>query len=133
MDLQSSEVPVFVDSIGVGASCYDFLIEWGLNAYSCQSGQKATRMNRKEVLYFANLRAQWAWNLRELLDPDNGYMMALPPDDFELEEELTTIRWFSRGKYIYVESRDDLKKVERLGRSPDRFSALVLALSEFDD
>ena len=50
------------------------------------------------------------------------------PHDEELFDELVAIRWraTSNGK-IQIEPKDDLKN--RLGRSPDRADAVVLAFS----
>lgn len=127
----ANDVDVFVDGVGLGASCYDFLIDFGVNAWFCNGGMRSDRKSRKGDLVFADKNAEWAWNLREIFDPDNGYLPAIPPDDAELEEELTVPRWERRGGKIYVESREELMKADRLGRSPDKFSAVKLAFSEF--
>jgi hypothetical protein len=129
----TNDIPIYVDTVGVGAGTYDFLIEWGMNAYSCIAGGKATRLDRNEVLSFVNLRSQWAWNLREIFDPDNSYFPSIPPDDKELEEELIMPQWRSRGGKIWVEGREELMKPDRLGRSPDRLSSMLLAASDFDE
>lgn len=129
----SKNVPINVDTVGVGAGVYDFLIEWGYNGYSCNGGGAATRRDRKGVLEFSNLRSQWAWNLREIFDPANGFFPAIPPDDEQLEEELTIPQWRRQGGRIIVESREELMDAERLGRSPDRLSALMYAFSDFVD
>ena len=73
---------------------------------------------------FANLRAESHWHLRTLLEQGQ---IALPHDE-ELFDELAAIRWraTSNGK-IQVEPKEDLKN--RLGRSPDRADAVVLAFS----
>ena len=75
--------------------------------------------NRKR---FANTRAEAYWHLREALETD---AVALPRDE-ELFEEACAIRWrpTSEGK-IALESKDDLRG--RLGRSPDRLDAAVMA------
>jgi len=54
-------------------------------------------------------------------------LIALPRDE-ALFDELAAIRWraTSNGK-IQIEPKDDLKN--RLGRSPDRADAVVLAFS----
>jgi hypothetical protein len=73
MAVGTNDTPIYVDTVGVGAGTYDFLCEWGMNAYSCMAGARPTRKDRKGVLEFSNLRSQWAWNLREIFDPDNGF------------------------------------------------------------
>jgi phage terminase large subunit len=79
---------------------------------------------------FKNLRAELWWNLRERLNPNprlNPDPIALPPDDV-LMADLTNVKYRinSRGQ-IEIESKEDIKK--RLGRSPDRGDAVVLAFA----
>ncbi|HEY9764583.1 MAG TPA: hypothetical protein V6D07_18795 [Trichocoleus sp.] len=130
-EMVSNDVEVYVDVVGVGSSCFDFLIDMEVVAWACNAGERSDRLDRSGVLGFPNKRSQWAWNLREIFNPDNGYQPAIPPDDVELEEELITPRWEKRGDKIYVESREELMKADRLGRSPDRLSSLMLAFSDF--
>lgn len=77
-------------------------------------------------LRFANLRAEAWWRLREALDPDqpDGSPVQLP-DDPVLFRDLTapTFRVGPRG--VQVEAKEEIKA--RLGRSPDRGDAVVLA------
>ncbi|HZQ08615.1 MAG TPA: hypothetical protein VFD70_18680, partial [Anaerolineae bacterium] len=78
-------------------------------------------------LGFVDKRAHAWWNMRELLDPANGADIALPPED-TLIGDLTAPHWrpMSGGK-IRVESKDELRKPERLGRSTDDGDAVVMA------
>lgn len=80
-------------------------------------------------LSFANKRAEAWWKFREELDPDQegGSAIALPPDT-ELRADLTTPTWELKIKGILVESKDEIRK--RLGRSPGKGDAVVMALSE---
>jgi hypothetical protein len=73
---------------------------------------------------FANLRAQTWWQFREALDPFTGADIALPPDP-ELAAELTMPRRVPEKREIQIESKDQIKK--RLGRSPDKADAVVMA------
>lgn len=77
---------------------------------------------------FVNLRAQAWWRFREALDPQTGAGVALPPDP-ALAADLAMPRWkmVSRGGKgaIQIEAKDDIRK--RLGRSPDRGDAVVMA------
>lgn len=77
-------------------------------------------------LKFANLCAEAWWRFREALDPGqaSGSPIQLPPDA-ALMRDLTapTFRVGPRG--IQVEAKDGLRA--RLGRSPDRGDAVVMA------
>jgi len=81
--------------------------------------------DKSGVLEFANLRAAGYWTVRELLDPNNGYNLALPPGR-ELLAELTAPRWSMRSTGVLVESKQEIKK--RLGRSTDLADAIVLTV-----
>jgi len=74
-----------------------------------------------------NLRSEMWWHMREALDPVNNTGIALPPDP-ALLAELCAPRWSLSGKTIKVESREEI--VKRVGRSPDRATAVVLALPD---
>jgi phage terminase large subunit len=83
--------------------------------------------NPKDKERFSNLRAELYWNLREALNPDLEEPIALPPDD-ELLMELSSVKYQidSRGR-TKLEPKEDMKK--RIGRSPDRADAVVLAFA----
>lgn len=116
--------PIFIDVIGVGASPYDILHSQNFDVYGVNVSEKPTATDRSGRLRFLNLRSQLWWNVRELLDPANDTGICLPPDP-ELAKELCAPKWELTGMTIKVESREDI--VERIGRSPDRASALILA------
>jgi hypothetical protein len=80
-------------------------------------------------LSFANRRAETWWRFREALDPDqpDGATIALPPDP-ELRADLCTPTWKLTARGIQLESKDDIRK--RLGRSPGKGDAVVMAWSE---
>lgn len=84
-------------------------------------------------LKFPNKRAEAMWRFREALDPEQlgGSKIALPPDPILLAD-LTGPRWKLTSRGIQIESKDELKKPERLGRSPDRGDAVIMAWSEGD-
>ena len=83
---------------------------------------------RSGRLSFFNLRSQLWWQFRELLDPNADNGIALPPDP-ELAKELCAPRWELSGMTIKVESRDQI--IERVGRSPDRATAVILAQIDY--
>lgn len=119
-----NNTPIHLDVIGVGASPYDVLNSAGQPVYGVNVSERANSLDKSGRLSFLNLRSQLWWQFRELLDPqaDNG--IALPPDP-ELAKELCAPKWEMSGMTIKVESRDDI--VKRVGRSPDRASAVILA------
>lgn len=77
------------------------------------------------ILELHNQRAAAYWWVRELLNPENGHFVALPPDD-KLMGDLVTPKHkeHSSGRRL-VESKLDIQK--RLGRSPDDSDAVVYA------
>lgn len=109
---------IAVDVGGVGAGVADRLRELGHNVIDVHFGGAASDPKR-----FRNKRAELFWNLREALEAG---VVALPEDD-ELAADLSALRYvFTQDGRIQIESKDDCRK--RLGRSPDRADALVLAL-----
>lgn len=119
--------PIHLDVIGVGASPYDVLTEASQPVYGINVSEKATSLDKSGRLSFFNLRSQSWWQMREDLDPDAENGICIPPDP-DLLKELCAPRWELSGMTIKVESRDDI--VARVGRSPDRASALILARME---
>lgn len=122
----AAAVPV-VDSMGVGGGVVDRLRELGapVLAYTGAAGTKAR--TRDGEWGFVNVRSAAYWRLRELLDPAFGAELALPPDDLLLSD-LTTPTWdITTGvpPKIRVEPKDAV--TARLGRSPDRGDAVVMA------
>jgi hypothetical protein len=110
----------------MGSAVYDMLKENGLpNVRPVHPNGKTFKRDKSGELQFLNTRAAMWWNMRELLDPDNGTGIRLVPDD-RLIADLTTPRWLitSSGK-IKIEAKKDIKV--RLGRSTDRGDAVCLA------
>lgn len=120
--------PIMLDVIGVGASPYDILVNAGQDVHGVNVAEKANAMDRSGRLSFFNLRSQLWWQFRELLDPNADNGIALPPDP-ELAKELCAPRWELSGMTIKVESRDQI--IERVGRSPDRATAVILAQIDY--
>ncbi len=111
---------------GLGAAVYDMLKEDGAQQLRpiTVSG-KTYRRDKSGELSFANVRAAMWWNLRELLDPDQGEEIALPPN-IHLEADLITPHWeMKRNAVIALESKKSIKS--RLGRSTDYGDAVCLA------
>lgn len=129
MALEAPNTPATIDSNGIGASTF-FLLRPKLKDRICAflGHMPATATDRSGTLEFANLRAQAYWTLREWLDPDSGFNLALPPSR-ELLADLTAPKWFRRSGKIQIESKEDIKA--RLGRSTDDGDALVNTLIEY--
>lgn len=119
--------PIHLEITGVGSSPYDFLNRDGEQVIGVNPAESAPEPDKSGLLRFANVRSWMWWRMREALDPNANNGIALPPDK-RLINDLTTPRWELRGKTVYVESREDLLKPTRLGRSPDWGTAYVLAL-----
>lgn len=115
---------IHLDVIGVGASPYDFLNQANQQAYGINVSEKSTATDRSGRLRFSNQRSQLWWQFRELLDPANDTGIQLPPSR-DLLIELTAPKWWVKSDTIYVESREEI--IKRIGRSPDRATAVILA------
>lgn len=114
-----------IDVIGIGAGVYDRLLELTVSVVAFNASEKTDRLDRTGKLGFVNKRAAAWWNLREMLDPDGGHELALPPDD-KLTGDLTAPKYRDvAGGRIQIESKDDIRK--RLGRSTDDGDAVVQA------
>lgn len=121
------DAPIHIDVIGVGASPYDVLNGMGLNVIGVNVAERARGTDKSGKLRFFNWRSELWWRMREALDPANDTGIALPPDK-KLLAELCAPKWEAAGYTVKVESRDDI--IKRIGRSPDRATAYVLALIE---
>lgn len=133
--LKAKNTKIQIDVIGVGAAVVDCCTKDGLKTIPLQSSGAAVDSYSKEpitdvtgLLTFLNKRALWWWNMRELLNPANNTLVALPKDA-KLKEDLTAPRWSESGKVIKVESKDDI--IKRLGHSTDRGDAVIYAFADF--
>ncbi len=124
---------LIIDAIGLGAGVFDRVVEQKKPALAFIASAAAKRFDKPLTdksgqMQFANMRSAAWWHLRELLDPENGHDVALPPHDV-LRGDLCTPRWheLSGGK-IQVESKDDIKK-RRDGKSTDCGDAVVQAFA----
>lgn len=122
-----SSVPVNIDVIGWGASAYDVSRAHGITARAVNVGESSKARDKSGKLGFVNKRAELLWRFREALDPVSGEQIALPPDPVLLAD-LTSARYSIQSNGIKIESKEDIKK--RIGRSPDRGDAVVLAYAQ---
>jgi hypothetical protein len=113
-----------VDAVGEGAGVYQTMRRhYPISAFK---GSYATKVRDSSgVLRFPDWRVAAWYHLRELLNPQLGATLALPPDD-ELTADLTTPKVENRtGGQVWVESKDEVRK--RLGRSIDAGDAVAMA------
>lgn len=114
-----------IDVIGVGSSPYDFLVNARQPVVGVNVSEKATGTDQSGRLRFKNQRSQWAWKMREALDPDNNTGLILPPDK-KLLADLCALTWELQGSVIYVHSREEI--YDKIKRSADYAWAYIYAL-----
>lgn len=122
---RANDSMVGIDVIGVGSSVFD--IAQGAikeRALAINFGAASQGTDKSGALAYGNIRADCYWSFREALDPDSGSNIVLP-DDPDLLAELTAARWKMSGRSIMVEAKEEIKL--RIGRSPDRADAVVMA------
>lgn len=127
--IQAMDTPcrIVIDIAGVGSSPYDILRDHGVKVVAFNNAERSDRTDRSGHLKFRNRRAEAYWNLKELLDPDLGAMLALPPDE-ELKAEICAHQWELGSQGIKIEDKETISK--RIGHPPDCSDALVMALSK---
>ena len=114
-----------VDVIGIGAGVVSRLRELDSHVEAFNAAEGTNFKDASGEIGFSSLRAASWWNLREMLDPNSGEDVALPPDD-RLTGDLTAPEWrITSGGKIQVEKKDDI--IKRLGRSTDDGDAVVMA------
>jgi len=125
--VRRNSAPVHIDVIGVGASPYDLMREANIQVIGVNVSEASTATDKSGRLRFMNQRSQLWWQFRELLDPENDTGIALPPETVNpgLLADLAAPKWSMQGMRVCVESREEI--VKRIGRSPDKASALILA------
>ena len=124
LSAHEGQAVIGVDVIGVGASVYDSLNAPGFTVMAIDNAAGSDQTDRSGKLRFVNVRAASYWKLREALDPNTGDGLMLP-DDRELLADLCAPRWKATPRGIVVEPKEAIQA--RLGRSPDKGDAVVLA------
>lgn len=123
----AGETPEYInfDVIGVGTSPYDSL-KTMYNVNPVNAGARSSDyVDRSGKLKMRNIRAEYHWRMREALDPVHGDNLALP-DDKMLLADLCAPRYEPTTAGIQIEPKEKIR--ERLGRSPDRGEAVMLAV-----
>ncbi len=117
-----------IDDIGMGGGVTDELMEQGYPVNGINVGERAKEdkkyWDEKETVELFNLKAYYYMQLADCFRRG-----VVDIDDEELAMELlaTTIQHRKDGKIIMVE-KDKIKK--KLGRSPDKAEAMMLAFAE---
>lgn len=134
VDLAAKDIAIMRDGCavvidmggGYGSGVYSHLKSnvAGLKLYGFNGAEASGRRCRDGKLTFRNRRAEVWWRFREALEPNLGEPVALPPDA-ELLADLTAPTWQLTPSGIVIEPKDKIKS--RLGRSPDKGDAVVMA------
>jgi intein/homing endonuclease len=111
---------------GWGGDCHAALRENGIDSISYMGVKDSKARTSDRSLGFTNVRSQAYWRFREALDPSQpgGSPIMLPRDSILLAD-LCAPRYEVVPRGIKLESKEDV--VKRLGRSPDRGDAVVMA------
>lgn len=125
MQHRRDKAVVHIDVIGVGGSPYGMCLASGVQAVGIAGNKPSFGVAEDSALSFFNLRSELHWRMREALDPMNPDPIALPPDS-GLRADLAAPLWSLSGRTIKIEGKEDIKK--RIGRSPDKGDAVILAL-----
>jgi hypothetical protein len=116
--------PIFIDSIGIGASVYDVLKKTH-DTHPMNASESAGKQRDKSGKYFfANQRSLWWWRFREALDPTSEHAIALPPKR-KLRQDLRAPQYKVRSGKIVVEAKEEIRK--RTGRSTDYADPIIQA------
>lgn len=116
---------------GWGGDAFATLRENGIDTLGYMGVKESHKRTRDGQLYFTNIRTEAYWRLREALDPEQpgGSAICLPPDK-ELLADLCSPRYSVEKQGIKLESKESV--VKKLGRSPDKGDAVVMAWFDGD-
>lgn len=115
-----------IEGDALGSAVYDILQEQGKrNVRLIVPSGKCTLRDKTNSFSFANNRSAMWWNMREVLDPELGSEVALPPHPTLISDLITPGYEIRANGVIQVESKDSIKK--RIGRSTDFGDACCLA------
>ena len=125
LSARRDRAPVHIDIIGWGASPYDFLVQNEIQTLGINNSERSGQYTKDANLTLVNRRAELWWRMREALDPKVLDPISLPPDN-KLRADLCAPLWKLTPSGIMVELKEEIRK--RIGRSPDRGDAAVMAL-----
>lgn len=113
-----------IDVVGYGASVYDSLAAMYPGVHPINAAAASSYRDRSGKLKMRNARAEYYWRLRDSLDPQHGDEIALPPGN-EVVADLCSARYHVSTAGVLIEDKEDIRR--RLGRSPDKGEAILLA------
>jgi hypothetical protein len=125
LDVSGDVAPVHVDVVGIGASVVDHLDAFIGTRVIPVNGAAASgdpRLFRQSAL--RERAGSDVVGFREALAPERVSKVSLPRDQ-RLFADLVAPRYRLTARGIQIEDKADIKR--RLGRSPDRGDAVVLA------
>lgn len=130
MHAPANSILTVLDSIGVGLGALHRMRELGYNAHGFVASKSTELRDKSDEYGFADWRSAAWWLLREMLEPNSGFNVCLPPDvdtpegKTDLTGDLTapTYAIVSENK-IRVESKEKLRV--RLHRSTDDADAVL--------
>lgn len=111
---------------GWGGGALSHLKQLGQDAIGVNPSDGSSYVSKKESYDMRNMRAELYWRFHDALDPETGEEVELPPDD-EMVEELIAAGFEVTASGLQIEAKKELMKAERLGRSPDKADAILLA------
>lgn len=114
---------------GWGGGVVDLLEHNNIAAVRYKGSNAGHGRTKDRTHGFQNKRAEAWWRFREALDPDQpgGSPIALP-DEAAIRADLSAPRYTITPRGILIESKQDI--VKRIGRSPDKGDAIVMAWTE---
>lgn len=113
---------------GYGMSAFEHLKENKVDVLAHKGSEGVTKRTKDGQYKFYNQRAQVYWQFMEALDPGQpGGSPIMLPDDAKLVADLCAPTFKITPNGILLEPKEDLSK--RIGRSPDRGDAVVMAWS----
>jgi hypothetical protein len=118
------EPELMMDVIGIGTSPYDLANDVYDRVTPVNFAIGSSSRDVTGLIKFRNLRAEYYWGMRDVLDPAYDLNIMLPPDR-DLRAELCAPTYRPTPSGIQIESKKEIKK--RLGRSTDRADAVVMA------
>jgi hypothetical protein len=114
-NLEDGKPPtIIIDGDGIGGPVADFLRKQGFDVYEIHSAAEASDKTR-----FYNRRAEMWWTAGEAYQ--RGEIFESYEGEYReaMERELTIPRYDLRDGRILVESKEEIKKPDRYGQSPD--------------
>ena len=114
---------------GYGGAPLEHLKANGISVRGFKGAEKSNARTKDRQLGFYNKRAEAWWKFREALDPSQeGGSPIMLPNDSSLFADLVSPTFEVTSRGIKLEEKDEI--VKRLGRSPDRGDAVVMAWAE---